>query len=150
MMSDFEIREAGISELDVIVDYNLALAQESEDKELDRAIVVRGVEQALSKPELARYFVAEVDGKVVGQTMLTMEWSDWRAGSFWWIQSVYVDAAYRGQGVFKSIYKYLESLAKADAGCCGLRLYVELENEAAIRTYEKLGMKRAHYYMYEA
>ena len=149
-MADVQIRSATLSDLETIVGYNLALAIETEDKDLDKSTLTRGVEQALTRSDLARYFVAELDGQVIAQTMVTMEWSDWRNGSFWWIQSVYVDAANRGQGVFKSIYEYLEGLAKDDDACCGLRLYVELENEAAIRTYEKLGMKRTHYHLYES
>lgn len=148
-MSKIEIRRAGLPELNKIVEYNIALAKQTEDKDLDRTTVTLGVEQALTRADLARYFVAEIDGEVVGQTMVTLEWSDWRNGSFWWIQSVYVEQACRGRGVFKAIYSYLQTLASEDSTCCGLRLYVEHENDAAIRTYEKLGMKRSHYYMYE-
>jgi len=149
-MIQYDIRLAGLEDLESIVGYSIALAKESEGKELDEEIVRRGVRTALEQPELARYFVAQHDGRVVGQTMLTMEWSDWRAGSFWWIQSVYVEADFRGQGVFKSIYAFIQDLSLQEENCCGLRLYVEVENEAAIRTYEKLGMERAHYYIYES
>ena len=148
-MSELHIRPASSQDLEVMVRFNLSLAKETEDKELNEPVVREGVAKALNRPELARYFIAEKEGRVVAQTMLTMEWSDWRAGSFWWIQSVYVEPDFRGQKVFSSIYRFIQNLATKDPECCGLRLYVELENKQAIQTYEKLGMARADYQIYE-
>jgi GNAT superfamily N-acetyltransferase len=95
------------------------------------------------------YFVAEVDGTVVGQLMVTYEWSDWRNGNFWWIQSVYVEREYRGKGVFKSLYDHVLSLARRQKDSCGLRLYVEKHNRRARKIYEDLGMKETDYLLYE-
>src|SRR5262249_39121522 len=90
------------------------------------------------------YFLAEIDGHVVGQLMLTHEWSDWRNGDIWWIQSVYVAAEQRGKGVFTAIYRYVEKLAR-EQNVTGIRLYVERDNEGAQRTYKRLGMSTKHY-----
>ncbi len=149
-MLDVGIRIATISDLETMVAFNIALAKETEAKDLEPKVVRRGVQVALEQEGLARYFIAESDSRAIGQTMLTSEWSDWRAGAFWWIQSVYVEPNFRGQGVFASIYRHIETLANNDDNCCGLRLYVELENRGAMRTYEKLGMRPARYQFYEA
>ena len=91
------------------------------------------------------YRVAELDGKVVGQMLITLEWSDWRNRWFWWIQSVYTAPEARGKGVFRALYDAVESEARSRGDVCGLRLYVEKENETAQKAYSKLGMKRSHY-----
>jgi ribosomal protein S18 acetylase RimI-like enzyme len=143
------IRPARDDDAPVVVEFNAKLAEESEQKQLDDAVLTRGVAMLLNRPELGRYFVAEVDGQIIGQIMITYEWSDWRCGQFWWIQSVYVVPEYRQRGVFRSLFQHVESAAQTDGGVCGLRLYVERENEAAIATYQRMQMKPAGYHVYE-
>ena len=133
----------------MIVRFNSRLAEETEGRRPDERILARGVERALARPEMCRYWLAEEDGAVVGQTMVTYEWSDWRDGVVWWLQSVYVVPAARGRGVFRALYEHVASLAKDDPDVCGLRLYVETENERAQRVYTKLGMKRTGYLVLE-
>ena len=148
----YQIREATPDDAPVIVEFNCRLAWETEHKRLDPVLIGPGVAEALRRPEWARYFVAErtdeADG-IIGQIMITFEWSDWRNGLFWWIQSVYVrDDARRG-GVFRSLYEHVADLARRTPGTCGLRLYVEHENQAALATYAKLGMKPSGHLVYE-
>lgn len=146
---NMEIRDARVGDHAQIVSWNEALARESEDMELDVTVLARGVEHALTDRSLARYFIAEVDDLPVGQLMLTQEWSDWRNGMFWWIQSVYVTSKYRGRGVFRGLYDHVAGLARDTTGVCGLRLYVHTGNTVAIEVYRKLGMLDGHYRVME-
>ncbi len=125
------------------------MALETEHTSLDRSRLRAGVEALLADPAKGFYLVAESDGEVVGQLMITYEWSDWRNGTFWWIQSVYVAPAHRGRGVFKALYRRVEELASQNGGVCGLRLYVERQNDRAKAVYEGLGMAATHYQMME-
>jgi GNAT superfamily N-acetyltransferase len=143
------IRQATSKDASAIVRFNLLIAEETEHRQLDSERLRKGVEAILSDPSKGVYFLAELEGKAVGQIMITYEWSDWRNGNFWWIQSVYVDRLHRGEGVFRSLYQHVNNLASQRADVCGLRLYVESQNERARRTYEQLGMKKARYEMYE-
>lgn len=143
------IRAALAHDLDFIANGNEAMALETEHKTLDAATVRKGVQTALENPAHGRYFVAEIDGQVVGQLMITYEWSDWRDAVFWWIQSVYVLPAARRHGVFRALYDHLEALARATPGVCGLRLYVENDNMRAQQTYLGCGMVNAGYLVME-
>jgi ribosomal protein S18 acetylase RimI-like enzyme len=125
------------------------MALETEHKRLDPATVGKGVQTALGNPAHGRYFVAEIDGQVVGQLMITYEWSDWRNAVFWWIQSVYVLPEARRHGVFRALYDHVEALARATPGVCGLRLYVENDNMRAQKTYVGCGMANAGYLVME-
>ncbi|MFP6668832.1 MAG: GNAT family N-acetyltransferase [Pirellulales bacterium] len=145
----WSIRSAGQDDVPVIVTYNMELAIESEAKELDGEILTRGVHALLSHPERGRYFLAERDGRVIGQIMITFEWSDWRCAMFWWIQSVYVHPDHRQSGVFRSLYEHVAKTAREDGGVCGLRLYVESENQAALAAYRRMGMTAAGYHVYQ-
>jgi ribosomal protein S18 acetylase RimI-like enzyme len=144
-MSDLTIRPATADDLDVIVDFNARIASETEDTVLDRNTLRAGVQVLLEDPAKGRYFVACVDGVVVGQVMHTREWSDWRNGDIWWIQSVYVHADHRRRGVFAGLYRHLQELAETAPGVVGLRLYVEVDNTPAQATYARLGMDDASY-----
>ena len=143
------IREAQLGDVAIIAEYNARLAQETEGKELDRATLLAGVRALIENPARGVYFVAEEAGQVVGQVMITFEWSDWRNGTFWWLQSVYVREEFRGHGVFRSLFEHVRGLAGQEAGVCGLRLYVERENERAKSAYRRLGMTDAGYEVFE-
>jgi len=143
------IRQAQPHDLDTIVGYNRAMAIETEDKVLDDATSLAGVKAALDDPSRCNYYLAEFDGKVVGQTMVTFEWSDWRNSWYWWIQSVYVEPNARRKGMFSALYNHIQTLAKKQADVCGIRLYVFHANDRAKQTYEKLGMTHGHYVLCE-
>ncbi len=152
MPQSFSIRDALPDDAPVIVEFNRRLAWETEGKRLDDALLQAGVREALARPDRARYFLAEAADAplpVVGQLMLTFEWSDWRNGLFWWIQSVYVRAEFRRRGVFRALYDHVERLARATPDVCGLRLYVEHENTAAQATYRSRGMHPPGYVVFE-
>lgn len=122
---------------------------ETEDLRLDPACVHAGVSALLADSKKGIYYVAEVDGTLAGQLMITYEWSDWRNGNLWWIQSVYVRKEFRRMGVFRELFKYLEAMARQEEGVRSLRLYMHAENSTARRSYEKLGMRRTHYEVFE-
>jgi ribosomal protein S18 acetylase RimI-like enzyme len=151
MMSAMSIvvRPATESDVDAIARYNAAMALESEHRELDPRTVRRGVHAALLDPSLGRYFVADEGGEVVGQLLITHEWSDWRNALFWWIQSVYVVPAARRRGVFRALLDHVRRLADADPGVCGLRLYVERDNVRAQETYRRTGLVDTGYLVME-
>jgi ribosomal protein S18 acetylase RimI-like enzyme len=150
MKTEAVIRRATIADLPKLVEYNVALARETEEMALDAATVTAGVSHFLKHPEYGYYIVAEIDGQIAGQTMITYEWSDWRNGVIWWLQSVYVAAPYRRQGLYRKLYEYVKASAEADGGVRELRLYVFDQNAAAQRTYESVGMKQSHYLLYES
>lgn len=143
------IRFATLDDLETIVDFNAALAKESEGVVLNRERLRRGVRAAVEDPNKCLYFIAESAGQVAGQTMISFEWSDWRNGFFWWIQSVYVPPEMRRKGIFRALFEHIKALAESDKGVCGLRLYVDGDNHSAIQTYINLGMRKAQFDMYE-
>lgn len=143
------IRRATPADAAVVSDFNQRLAHESEGKTLDPALLRAGVAAALADPHKALYFLAEEEGVVIGQTMVTTEWSDWRNGWFWWVQSVYVVPEARRRGVFRMLYEHVVQAARADPGVVGLRLYVERDNHTAQGTYARLGMERTGYLVFE-
>ena len=144
-----QIRAATLADVSDLAAWNAAMAWETEHRQLDRAILERGVRGVFEQPRRGFYLVAEHDGAAIGCLLVTYEWSDWRDGDFWWIQSVYVAPAARRLGAFRALYAAVARRAAA-AGAVGLRLYVETENARAQATYEGLGMQRCHYFMYEA
>ena len=144
------IRAATPADLETLASWAEAMAWETEQKRLDAATIRAGIAAGLADPHKARYLVAEHDGRAVGTLMLTTEWSDWRNGWWWWIQSVYVAPEARRLGVFRALYAHVDAEARATAGVCGLRLYVENANARAQATYAALGMVDAHYRVFEA
>lgn len=152
-MSRVRVRPARVADLDRLAAWAIALAQETEGRGLDAATVRRGVERGLRDPALARYFLAEVvEGSAAtpaGTLMLTTEWSDWRCAHWWWIQSVYVAPGLRRRGVLRALHAHVRAQAEAEAQVCGLRLYVEKANAAALASYAALGLRDAGYAMYE-
>ncbi|HET6575210.1 MAG TPA: GNAT family N-acetyltransferase [Fimbriiglobus sp.] len=141
------IRRATSADEEVIARYNAALARESEGKMLDDAVLLRGVRAVLADPAKGFYTIAERGGEPVGQAMVTFEWSDWRDGWYWWVQSVYVRADARRGGVFRALFEHLKAQAMADPTVIGLRLYVERDNLRAQQTYTALGMSEEPYFL---
>ena len=142
---NIQIRRATAGDVRTLVEYNAALALESEGKTLDPAVLEAGVLAALADPAKGFYVIAERDGDAVGQTGITYEWSDWRNGWYWWIQSVFVREDARREGVFSAIYRHLEAEAAADPTVIGIRLYVDNGNHRAKATYAKLGLEDENY-----
>ena len=144
-----DIRIAVDTDQQTIADFNAAMGLESEGVTLDTNTLRDGVAAALADPVKAFYLLAEADGHPVGQLMVTTEWSDWRNGWIWWIQSVYVIPERRRQGVYRSLYGRLTKMANDRGDIRGMRLYVMRDNWRAKRTYEALGMSHSHYDLYE-
>jgi GNAT superfamily N-acetyltransferase len=145
------IREARPPDRPAIVEFNRLLALETERKVLDPAVLDRGVALALADPDRLRYWVAEIEdpAHLAGQAAVTREWSDWRNGWLWSLQSVYIAAPFRGRGIFRALFRQIRAEARANPDVIGLRLYVEDSNVPAQRTYQSLGMKPAPYSVYE-
>ncbi|MGE5343027.1 MAG: N-acetyltransferase family protein [Candidatus Omnitrophota bacterium] len=145
----FKIRKAELRDVETIANFNIRMAKETENKDLDPETVLRGAKAIIKDPHKGFYLVAVHHDEIIGQLMVTNEWSDWRNLYFLWIQSVYVREDYRKQGIFRSLYHFLEDIARYRKDVAGLRLYVEKHNETAIQTYESLGMYNSGYEMYE-
>jgi GNAT superfamily N-acetyltransferase len=148
-MNEITVRPATADDLAAIVAGNLAMAQETEDRQLERETVRSGVRRLLADPSQGVYYLAELDGRVVGQLLITCEWSDWRDGVFWWIQSVYVAPAARRHGVYRALHTWIERKARETPGVCGLRLYVDRHNINARQVYARLGLQLTEYRLYE-
>jgi ribosomal protein S18 acetylase RimI-like enzyme len=147
---EIKIRNATPVDQTLIASFNSLLAKETEGKRLDPALIGPGVAAILNNDNLGRYWIAEVDSAVAGQIMVTYEWSDWRNGMIWWIQSVYVPEKFRRKGIFRALYRHVESLVKEDQNARGLRLYVEENNTRAIQTYRDLHMSEPGYRVMES
>jgi ribosomal protein S18 acetylase RimI-like enzyme len=144
-----QVRLARPEDADIIARFNGRLAEETEHRTLDAGVLGAGVRAVLGDSTKGLYYVAEVGGEIVGQLMITYEWSDWRNGNFWWVQSVYVKQECRSRGVFAALFEHVRRLAREGKEVCGIRLYVEESNERAKRTYEKLGLKKTGYELFE-
>ena len=147
--NDIQVRQAAFEHLDTIIDFNIAMAKETEGKDLDIDLVRPGVEAMLTRSEMGFYLIAENTGSSVGQLMVTYEWSDWRNAFFWWIQSVYVIPEFRRQGVYRALHLYVATEARRQKNVGGLRLYVDKDNTVAQGVYAGLHMRPTHYDMYE-
>tara|TARA_B110000881_G_C18585063_1_gene524232 strand:+ start:113 stop:574 length:462 start_codon:yes stop_codon:yes gene_type:complete len=149
MKDELMIREAGATDVPNLVRFNLEMARETEEKELDSEVLTRGVEGIFEKPERGFYLVGEMNGEMVGSLMVTKEWSDWRNGDFWWIQSVFVESEFRRRGIFRGLYEEARKRAMEADGVCGCRLYVEKENEVAQAVYVRRGFHETPYRLFE-
>ena len=149
MSDDITVRSATAEDTDLLARFNAAMAEETENKTLDVETVRAGVQAMFENPSRGFYLVAVQAGAIVGSLMITTEWSDWRNGVFWWIQSVYVRPEARRSGVYTALHRTVRERASVNDDVCGLRLYVEEDNETARETYEALGMRASSYRMYE-
>jgi ribosomal protein S18 acetylase RimI-like enzyme len=149
MRGRLNIRRAARRDARVLTEFNSAMALETERKRLMPRVIGAGVRGLLRRPDSGFYTVAELGGEIIAALMVTKEWSDWRNGDFWWIQSVYVRPEHRRRGVYKRLYRYLRKLAARQRAVCGFRLYVEQGNRRAQATYRASGMERTHYLVYE-
>lgn len=132
-----------------IAEFNVAMAYETEGKKIESSELLAGVKGLMSKPEYGFYIVAKHNLETVACMMITYEWTDWRNGLFWWIQSVYVKPKYRKQGVYRLMHKYVRELSQLEEDVVGIRLYVEKENENAIKVYKRMGMYETDYKLFE-
>jgi ribosomal protein S18 acetylase RimI-like enzyme len=144
-----DIRKAVLEDLEILVDFQYKMALESENLELDRVVLTEGVKNAVIDPNKASVYVAQENGTIIGSLMITLEWSDWRNGWVWWIQSLYVLPEYRQKGVFKQMYNYLQEVVKGRDDVKGIRLYVDQSNFRAQKVYQAIGMCGEHYTTYE-
>jgi ribosomal protein S18 acetylase RimI-like enzyme len=149
MADSISIRQAAAEDAEAIAQFNINMAWETEEKKLDREIITSGVYSLMKNLEYGFYIVAETGSETVASLMITKEWSDWRNGLFWWIQSVYVKPEYRRQGIYRRMYRFVKDLAENHPEVCGCRLYVEKENTVAQSTYSALGMTETHYKLFE-
>ena len=143
------LRNATPNDVETIVGFQIKMALETEDLTLEPDAVGKGVSAVFTDTSKGRYFVAEEEGAVVASLMVTYEWSDWRNGLIWWIQSVYVMPEFRKRGVFAQLYHHLKKQVETSADIRGLRLYVDKRNVSAQKVYTKLGMNGSHYDTYE-
>ena len=143
------IRIATKDDAAALVEFNQAMALETEHKHLDNDTLSKGVAAVFEDPQKGFYVVADVNGEIVGGLMVTFEWSDWRNAWFWWIQSVYIRPTMRGRSVYSKLYEFVKQRALIAEKVCGFRLYVEKENEHAQAVYKKLGMDETYYLMFE-
>jgi len=149
MSDEITVRRAEIGDAEVIAEFNRTMALEAEGIVLLDETSSRGVLEPLQNPHLGFYLVAECDGQVVGSLMITTEWSDWRAGDFWWVQSVYVRPEYRRRGIYRMLYQTVRQMGRDDPGVCGFRLYAHRDNTRAQETYKAQGMEALEYVMFE-
>jgi GNAT superfamily N-acetyltransferase len=143
------VRKAKSEDLNSILEFQLAMAKETEDIDLEHATVVKGVAAVLEDSSKGNYYVAEKNGKVIGSLLTTFEWSDWRNGTVLWIQSVYVVPEFRRKGIYSRLYAHVKNLVLENHDLKGIRLYADKTNEGAHKVYQKLGMSPDHYITFE-
>ncbi len=144
-----DVRRAVADDLETVVAFNIAMALETEGKILEPDRLRQGVKEVLNSDQRGFYLLAVMDRRVVGQLLITDEWSDWRNGYFWWVQSVYVATDCRRRGVYRALENLVRDEARRQGNVCGLRLYVDRDNQIAQRVYSSLGMSLSRYDMYE-
>ncbi len=153
MLNGLRVRPATPEDVPALVRFGAAMALETEGRRLDEARLRQGTQAVLDLPARGFYVVAELTDRsprlVVGQLLVTFEWSDWRNATFWWIQSVYVDSAWRRQGVYRTMHESILEQARWRDDVCGIRLYVEGANAVAKAVYEKVGLGDSSYHVFE-
>jgi len=148
-MSDILFRDATRADVPAIIDFQLAMARETEELELDRDILTRGVNALFDNSTLGRYYIADHEDRAAGSLMITYEWSDWRNGMVWWIQSVYTVPEFRRRGIYATLYDHIRAQVADDPRIRGIRLYVDNRNVDAQKVYARLGMEGEHYRVFE-
>lgn len=148
-MSEITIRPGLLFDVETIADFQVKMAQETENMKLDSPTVEKGVTAVLDDPSKGKYWLAEISGDVVGCLLTVPEWSDWRNGTVLWIHSVYVKPEHRKAGVYRKLYSHLKEMVETSKDLRGLRLYVDKTNTSAQKVYESLGMNGEHYHLYE-
>ena len=149
-MMNIRVRNATRTDIERIAQFQQAMAMETEGRTLDPSVSAKGITAIFDDPIKGFYIVAESDtDEVVGSLLITYEWSDWSNANHWWIQSVYVDAAWRRRGVYRTMYEHILAMTEGRSDICSIRLYVERTNTTAQQTYKSLGMSHSHYDMYE-
>ena len=148
-MDTFQIRYAIPEDAESIIAFNQAMARETENRTLKEKIISAGVLRIFDEPNHGFYLVAENRERIIGTLMVTNEWSDWRNGEFWWIQSVYIEKNYRRKGIYREMYQFVKKLAASQTDICGFRLYVEKDNTIAQQTYRSLNMEETPYLLFE-
>ena len=147
------MRRAHLGDLETLVGFGSAMAMETEGRQLDKALLRKGISGILTSPDKGFYLVAEntvtTPNQIIGQLMITCEWSDWRSGQFWWLQSVYVDRLWRRQGIYRCMHEYVMAQARDREDVCGVRLYVEGDNDIAQLVYQRVGLRHTPYHIYE-
>lgn len=149
-MPEYTLRMASVDDAPQLAEFNRAMAHETEGIGLDPGTVDSGVQAMFDESGRGFYVVADAGDRLAGSLMITYEWSDWRDGMFWWIQSVYVRPEFRRRGVYRSLYRFVHDMAEGEPDVCGFRLYVERDNDRAQQTYGSLGMTRTPYLVYES
>lgn len=148
-MTQVSYRKAIASDAETICSFQVAMAWETEKFKLNPEICLLGVRAVFEDSHRGQYYVCHLHGKVIGSLLITYEWSDWRNGVVWWIQSVFIDPEYRGQKFYSQFYEYIKELSRTNPSVQGLRLYVDKRNEVAQKIYSKLGMNGNHYQVFE-
>ena len=148
-MDKLSTRKGAISDIEIIVQFQKNMALETEEKILLESSIRSGVTEVIGDEQKGTYLVAEHEDKIIGSLLITYEWSDWRNGWFWWIQSVYVKKEWRRKGVYSHLYDEVKKLSLNEGNVCGIRLYVEKENKIAQTVYKNLGMYDTKYLLYE-
>ena len=148
-LEEVMVRPGVAADAPILEKFQIQMAQETEGLNLNAAEVKMGVQRVFTDPPIARYYVAEWCGRVMGCLLLCYEWSEWRNGTILWIESVYVDPEFRGKGVYKKMYRAIRQMVNEDDGLKGIRLYVEKSNKSARQVYKRLGMNDDHYILYE-
>jgi GNAT superfamily N-acetyltransferase len=149
MPDALSIRTGQEKDIDTLVKFNIILARQTEQKQLTPSTVTQGLQMLFKNPQYGFYVIAEIEDEIVGCCMVTYEWSDWRCGLFWWIQSVYVRPKFRRRGIFRKLYEFLKEKAANEQNVCGFRVYVVKSNHTGQKTYAGLGMKKTPYDFYE-
>lgn len=150
------VRPARVEDLDILTTFSAAMAWETEQRRLDVTRLRQGTQAVIDRPERGQFYVTELrqeppaDTVIVGQLLITYEWSDWRNAQFWWIQSVYVTPHWRRHGVYRAMHRTIVELARSRTDVCGVRLYVEGDNAIAKQVYERVGLFSSTYRIYES
>lgn len=145
-----KIKQARRTDAELIIDFQHKMAKETENLELDKSLVGKGVKAVFDDPAKGVYYLADLNGEAAASLLITYEWSDWRNAWVWWIQSVYVLPEYRRQGIFQAMYRHITKLSESRSDVGGIRLYVDLTNTRARKVYENIGMNGDHYQLFEA